>query len=270
MNNSDSVKIFAVRVEGQEWREVISLNDAGPEDGVFAVDLSRGQVVFGDGVHGRRPSGGAAVTVTYRGAGAAEDAQVSITARWPPKDSAYLVAVSPSGVRVTGGGGGIDSFSGVKRVRYFFGQLLTADDFRQEQQYLIRRRHLHNLALHGSGVVTGMSVTVSGSTSSPSIVVEPGLALDQHGREIELGAPVTVQLGNPGPSYYVVIEYAERETDPVPVPPEGTLMASRIDEGATVRLSHEAPVGDGIVLARLQSDSTVWKIDSEFKPYKCR
>ena len=134
----------------------------------------------------------------------------------------------------------------------------------------MRRRYFHNLALHGSGVVTGLSVSVSESTSSPSIVVEPGLALDPHGREIELCAPVTVQLGNPGPSYYVVIEYAERETDPVAVPQEGTLMASRIDEGATVRLSHEAPMGDAIALARLESDSTVWKIDSEFKPYRCR
>ena len=147
---------------------------------------------------------------------------------------------------------------------------MTADDFRLEQQYLIRRRYLHNLALHGSGVVTGMSVSVSQNTSSPSIVVEPGLALDPHGREIELCAPVTVQLGDPGSSYYVVIEYSERQTDPVPLHPEGTLMASRIEEGASVRLSQEAPTGDGIALARLESDSTGWRIDSDFKPRKCR
>jgi hypothetical protein len=271
MHESDSAGVFVVRVDDEEWRETRSLSEVGPEDNVFVVNHSTGQVVFGDGMHGRCPSGDAVVTVSYRdGDGAAGDAHFSITTRWPPTASGYLVALSPAGVCVSRAGGNVECFAGAKRLRYFAGQVLSAEDFREEQQYLIRRRHSHNLALHGSGVVTGLSVSVSGDTSSPSVVVEPGLALDPRGREVELAAPVAVQLGKPGCSHYVIIEYAERETDPVPSLTEGTLMASRIEEGATIRLSHEAPIDHGIALARLVSDSTGWKVDSAFKQRKCR
>jgi len=272
MRESDTAQLFAVRVDDEEWREARSLSEAGPEDNVFVVDRSTGQVVFGDGTHGRRPSDNAVVTVTYRDGGGVEgDAQVSITTRWPPSDRRYLVALSSVGFRISKAGGNIECFAGAKRLRYFTGQVLSIDDFREEQQYLIGRRHLHNRALHGWGVATGMSVTVSDDTSSQSLVVEPGLALDPHGREIELAAPVAVVLGIPGCSQYVIVEYAERETDPVPSPTEGTLMAaSRIEEGAAIRLSHEAPTDDGVALARLVSDSTRWKVDSAFEPPKCR
>ena len=271
MYRSDSAGVFAVRVDDDEWKETRSLGEAGPEDNVFVVDRSTGQVVFGDGTHGRRPSVDAVVTVSYRdGGGAAKGSHVSITTRWPPTKIGYRVALSPTGIGISKAVGDIECFAGTKRVHYFAGQVLSADDFRAEQQYLIRRRLVHNLALHGSGVVTGMSVTVSGGPSSPSLVVEPGLALDPHGREIELAVPVTVQLGNPGCSHYVIIEYVEKETDLIPLLPEGTPMASRIEEGALIRLSSGIPTDDGIALARVVSDSTGWKVDSTFKPSKCR
>jgi len=272
MHRSDPAGVFAVRVDNEEWKETLSLSEAGPEDNVFVVDRATGQVMFGDGTHGRRPPVDAVVTVTYRdGAGVEGDAQVSITTRWPTSDRCYLVAFSSVGFRIIRAGGNVESFTGAKRLRYFTGQLLSADDFRDEQQYHLGRRHLHNRALHGWGVATGMSVTVSDDTSSQSVVVDPGLALDRHGREIELAAPVAVRLGIPGCSQYVIVEYAEKETDPVPSLTEGTLMAaSRIEEGASIRLSHEAPTDDGVALARLVSDSTRWKLDSAFEPPKCR
>lgn len=273
MQESDSARLFAVRVDDEEWTETPSLSEAGPEDRVFAVTRSTGQLVFGDGTHGRRPSGGAVVTVTYGGdAGAAGNARVSITTRWPPAESRYLVALSSAGLRISRADGNVECFGGAKRLRYFAGQLLSADDLREEQQYFMRRRQRHNLALHGSGVVTGLSVTVSGDTSPPSLVVGPGLALDPHGREIELAVPVAVQMGNPGCAQYVIAEYAERETDPVPLlATEGTLMsASRIEEGALIRLSPEVPADEGIALARLVADSTGWKVDRTFEPPRGR
>lgn len=272
MHDSDSARRFTVRVDEEEWRETRSLDEAAPDDNVFLVDASTGRVVFGDGVHGRRPSGDAVVTVSYReGGGAAGNTYVSITTRWPPPDSGYVVALSSAGVRISEIGGNVERFGGAKRLAYFDGQRLSAADFRDEQQYLIRQRQRHNLALHGWGVVTGMSVTVSVDGASPSVVVEPGLALDRHGREIELDASVAMQIGNPGCSQYVIVEYAERGTDPVPSPTDGTgTVASRVEEGASIRLSHEALADDGVVLARLMSDSTGWKVDSAFEPSKCR
>jgi hypothetical protein len=44
------------------------------------------------------------------------------------------------------------------RPRYFSGQLLTEADLTAEQDYLIKKNRLHNLYLHGWGVVCGMEV----------------------------------------------------------------------------------------------------------------
>jgi hypothetical protein len=107
------------------------------------------------------------------------------------------------------------SVSGVKRVRYFDGQVLTAEDFRDEQEYLRRRRFLHNRALHGPGVVSGLSVGLSTDTP-PQVVVGPGFALDAAGREIVLETEVRLALYAETSPQYVVIEYEERGTDRPP------------------------------------------------------
>ncbi len=76
---------LTVRVDGVAWTEVTSLDEAGPDDGVYAVQheedpagTARVRIVTGDGVHGARPpSGPENVTATYRvgiGADGAVDA----------------------------------------------------------------------------------------------------------------------------------------------------------------------------------------------------
>lgn len=272
MTESDSRRRFTVRVDGEEWEEAGSLNGAGPDDGVFVVDASTGRVVFGDGTQGRRPPDDAVVEVSYReGEGAAGNTRVSVTTRWPPSGRRYLVALSPAGVRIGAIGGGVERFGGAKRLTYFTGQVLGETDFRAEQQYLIERRCLHNRTLHGFGVASGLTVTVAGDGPSPSVVVGPGLALDRHGREVELDDLVVLPIGNAGCPQYVIVEYIERETDLVPsLANGGGTAASRIEEGASIRLSPEAVTGDGITLARLLSDSTGWKVDGAFEPPRCR
>ena len=121
----------------------MSLAEAGPDDHVFLVDVTTGTVVFGDGRHGRRPPDGAAITTTYR----------------------------------TGNGAVTQQFAGAKRPHYFDGQLLTAADFSQEQEYHLGQRRLHNRMLHGAGVVSGLRVSAGETSSAPAIVVEAGFAL---------------------------------------------------------------------------------------------
>ncbi|MDP9221946.1 MAG: hypothetical protein M3P23_15615, partial [Actinomycetota bacterium] len=78
----------------------------------------------------------------------------------------------------------------VRRVHYFFGQLLTSDDLQTEQDYHREMRYLHNRLL-GHGVVHGLDVTVGdGST----VVVSPGIAIDPCGREIVLADEVHIDL----------------------------------------------------------------------------
>ena len=271
MTKSDSTRRFTVRVNGEDWDEAGSLSAATADDRVFVVEEVTGRVVFGDGTHGRRPPDDAVVTITYRdGEGAEGNTGVSVTTRWPPAESCYLVALSSAGIGIGVIGGGVERLAGAKRLTYFAGQLLGASEFQAEQQYLIGRRYLHNRVLHGFGVAGGLSVTVAVDGSSSTAVVGPGLALDRYGREVELDAPVALPIGNPSGPQYVIVEYLEREVDPVPSLVGAGTFASRIEEGASIRLSHEAITDDGVALARLVPDSTGWKVDSGFEPTRCR
>ena len=46
----------------------------------------------------------------------------------------------------------------LKRLNYFYGQLLGARDFQTEQEYFREKLRLHNRCLHGYGVVCGLEV----------------------------------------------------------------------------------------------------------------
>ena len=84
-----------VSVDGEEWRRVNALADAGPHDRVFIL-TDDGRVVFGDGTHGSVPAPGGQVFASYRlGAGDVGNARVSITTRWPPTATRCRVALDP-------------------------------------------------------------------------------------------------------------------------------------------------------------------------------
>ena len=59
---------LAIRENGavEEWVEVPSLAESGPDDRHFTLDRETGRVTFGDGEHGRRPAEGSRVEATYR------------------------------------------------------------------------------------------------------------------------------------------------------------------------------------------------------------
>lgn len=79
----------------------------------------------------------------------------------------------------------------IERNRYFYGKLLTVRDFELEQKYLNDKRRLLNLAIAGSGVVCGLTVSKS---DGMTLMLESGLALDCLGREIVVDAPVIKKL----------------------------------------------------------------------------
>lgn len=77
------------------------------------------------------------------------------------------------------------------RNRYFYGKLLSVEDFETEQRYMNDKRRLLNRFLYGTGVVCGMQIVgIDGMTIS----LEKGLALDFSGREIVVSEPVTKQV----------------------------------------------------------------------------
>lgn len=110
-----------------------------------------------------------------------------------------------------------------KKNRYFYGKLLTADDFDQEQQYFDDKRRLINRWVLGAGIVAGLEVI---RVDDYSISVEMGVALDYTGREIVVDMPVIRKLSmiegyeeatmaEGDESMYLCIEYHETPVEPV-------------------------------------------------------
>lgn len=199
-------ELQSLTVDGRAWTEIADLELAGPDDHVFII--SGGSITFGDGVHGRRPPAGATVEATYRdGRGEAGNVRVSIAVRWPPPDRQLLASCGRDGrIALTPVGGRASAFAGVKRVRYFSGQLLTADDFRDEQDYVRHKRWLHDRALHGTGVVSGLRVSLA-PDAPQQVVVGPGLALDAAGREVVLSTAVRLTIREDHSPQVIVVQY---------------------------------------------------------------
>ncbi len=99
------------------------------------------------------------------------------------------------------------------RNNYFTGKLLTERDFTDEQRYEIDKLRLHQLELHGWGVVCGLKVKPQPYCPDLRIVIEPGFAIDRCGRQILVPAEVELELPRPLPP---------PPTTQEPCPPEPT------------------------------------------------
>ena len=106
-----------------------------------------------------------------------------------------------------------------ERNKYYYGMLLSVENFNAEQKYMNDKRRLINRLIHGCGVVSGLNVV---RIDEQTVSVESGMALDNTGREIVVAAPVTKKLsmingydaamGSGCNSYvYLCIEYKEEE-----------------------------------------------------------
>ena len=153
--------------------------------------------------------------------------------------------------------------SGTVRPNFFAGRLLTADDLREEQEYHREKHRRHLQLLHGFGVVDGLEIGVA--SDGTTISIEPGVAIDGYGREIVLDDLLVLPIPTDTPSpICVVVQYAERMIDPMPVPDGGT-EPGHIEEGCDVSLM-PGPGDDSIAVARLIRDGAAWRVDSTFVP----
>ncbi len=167
----------------------------------------------------------------------------------------------------------------LERVNYFNGQILTADDFKAEQDYQRQKHRRHNLRFHGSGVVVGLGVSVAKKGDASMVVVSPGFAIDPAGNEVQLCTEVRLRPGALRILLYVLIRFAERPTDPV----SALLQPTRLEEGCEVLLSAKAappasrtnpkehgPAATTLPLARLVRGRGGWKVDRKFKISRAR
>jgi hypothetical protein len=169
------------------------------------------------------------------------------------------------------------SACGLQRVNYFAGQLLSAKDFVDEQDYFRARLRRRNRLLHGAGIVSGLAISVPPGNGSQgwSVVVEPGLALDPRGEEIEVCKETAAPLPMQGKPLLVQLLFTERPTAPLPalVPagaaPDSEQQFSRIEETFTVVLAPLAQA-DTISIGRLKFSRGRWRVDRRFKPPRAR
>jgi hypothetical protein len=158
----------------------------------------------------------------------------------------------------------------LKRLQYFFGQVLGPQDFRDEQAYFREKQKLHNRCLHGFGTVCGLEVVpvplpdpCDPSPKQPTRVrIRCGLALDCAGNELivrrDLVVDLPTQLPPPPPpgkagdaaTLWVSLCFCEQPADPArPVLPDACgaspdCVFGKLRDAVRVRVSLEPPPED--------------------------
>ena len=162
---------------------------------------------------------------------------------------------------------GDDHWCGPRRVRFFAGRVLTADDLNEEQDYHRQKHRRHVRALHGHGVVDGLHVTID--ADGETLTIEPGLAIDPSGNEVCLADAIRIAVpeGTSSPAA-VSLQFVERLVDPVPAADGRDPEPSRIEEGALVVIS--ASPGDGAVIGQIVRASDGWRPDRSVAPPRAR
>jgi hypothetical protein len=102
------------------------------------------------------------------------------------------------------------------------------------------------------------------------IIVQPGLAIDSHGREIHINEELTITVPSASLSpAWVVVQYVERFVNPVPVSTDGSMEPTFIEEGCNIIVASSS-CENGVAVARLVREQDGWRIDSSFVPARPR
>jgi len=123
----------------------------------------------------------------------------------------------------------------IKRPNYFFGRLLAANDLAAEQNYHREKQRRHNRHCHGFGVVSGLKVFTTNEKAGWTVFIEPGVAIDPTGNEIQLCTTARFLLPESQTALQVGIRFSERLCDPVPAVSDAESLGSqpsRVEEGS--------------------------------------
>lgn len=160
---------------------------------------------------------------------------------------------------------GCVGLDGLTRPSYFSGQLLTAEDFRAEQDYVRGKLRLLGRLCWGTGIVRGLTVSLdsaSATSDEPVVLVEPGCAIGADGEPLVVLAPLRCRLRAGSTVGYVTLRYFERAQG-VTSATSASAEASRIEEGVAVHFESEPT---GVAIARLERHEGVWRIDPRGRP----
>ena len=168
---------------------------------------------------------------------------------------------------------------GLPTNNFFTGRVLTAADLELEQNYFRQKQRLHNRALHGFGIVSGLQV----SRRRDKLVITSGLALDCEGNEVVVAESQSLPIPqlNSDTSVFLIIHYREWGINPTPVPdPDKSSEPALIEEGFSLAFENSNPIlshrhqrgrwqscgkPHGLVLARLRKTSGQWMLDRRLR-----
>lgn len=168
-----------------------------------------------------------------------------------------------AGAALTALGKGIECTS-VTRPHFFSGRLLDVDTLTAEQDYYREKLRRHNRALHGYGVVTGLSVRVDPGGSL--VVVDPGYAINAVGEEICVRHRATLAAPATGDGAFVTLRYWEHLHPAAGEMPEE---ARWIEEACVIGIA-PAVTAPAFALARLIRSAGHWQVDRAFAPPRVR
>jgi len=139
-----------------------------------------------------------------------------------------------------------------KRLNYYTGQLLNADDFKDEQLYHVDTIRSHNRNLHTWGIARGLNVEKIGTKN---VTISRGMAIDGLGRQMVLDELREIDLSqSTASSLYLIISYQEEQTDFREG--EGDKAYTRISEECVIEYDTNEPdeLSMKIILAKLIFD----------------
>jgi hypothetical protein len=96
----------------------------------------------------------------------------------------------------------------LKRIKPVDGMAVTAQVWDEAHDFHFQQQRIHDLLLHGTGIVTGLNVVASDPPDS-SVNIFPGIAIDAQGNLIVVTEPVPFHFGPAQGQLYLVIAYEE-------------------------------------------------------------
>ncbi|NEW61376.1 PASTA domain-containing protein, partial [Sulfurovum sp. bin170] len=149
-----------------------------------------------------------------------------------------------------------------ERNNYFYGKLLTVDDFQTEQDYFHRKSLLLNRELEGSGILSGLDVSnvIKKEDDNLTMNITAGEALDSCGNLIIMNRnKASIKNNSLNEILYLYIEYKECKKDSVESITKGescdeNCCSNRILETFELRLYTSKENHKGVFLATLEKN----------------
>ena len=154
----------------------------------------------------------------------------------------------------------------LKRVNPFPGLIIDDDIWRDSHDYHRNHQRLHQLAVHGPGIVTGLEVSAH-DPPDLALVINSGVGIDIEGNIIVVAKPQVYSIQSRDRStIYVTIQFREVPTGPFQ-PPEGS-QPTRILEAYRIQERYSLPDEPYLELARIDFDPRRAAIATATDPYQ--